>query len=253
MSQRQVTLSAVKAGMTRLRDKGGASPESLYELTNGYVDASRSPTSRPGTSLDFTLPAGTKGLCAFQGKLHVFATTRIVPSNPKYVVNILKHPDVSFTGGIKKIHFAKPFLGYLYVVAEFDDASVWHYWLQAPPIWQPNTIYGLGQLVRPSTENGFYYRSNSASKAPVWTANTPKQLGDVVQPTTANGWEYVVTEVTGTPTTGSTEPSWPTQEGAQVFEGTDSTTVPSDELSGGSGSGANSPDQSVKDRYGDGV
>lgn len=250
---RSVTLSAVKAGMTRLRDKGGASPESLFELTNGYVDASRSPTSRPGTRLDYILPAGTKGLCAFGGKLHVFATQPIDPGNSLYVVNILKHPDPTFAGGLLKIHFAKPFLGFLYVVAEFIDGNVYHYWLQSPNVWAANTIYGLDALVQPSVPNGFFYRTATKSPAPAWAPGQPKAIGDVVQPTTPNGWEYVVTEVTGTPTTGATEPAWPTAEGAQIFEGTDTTSVPSDQLSNQAGAGSGATSQETKDRYGSGI
>ena len=40
-------LTAVKAGITRLRTKAGAARESLYDLLNGYVDASRKMKSRP--------------------------------------------------------------------------------------------------------------------------------------------------------------------------------------------------------------
>jgi hypothetical protein len=253
VSQRQVTLSAVKAGMTRLRDKGGASPESLYELTNGYVDASRSPRSRDGTRHVHALPLGTKGLCSFAGKLHVFATQPVDPANDLFVVNILRHPNANFAGGLKQIHFAKPFLGYLYVVAEFADGGVFHYWLQSPDVWKPNTIYGMDDLVQPSVPSGFFYRIATKSSAPAWGAGQPKVVGDVVQPSTPNGWEYVVTDVTGTPTTGATEPSWPTSEGAQIFEGTDTTTVPSSDLSGQAGGGSGSPGQDVKDRYGDGT
>jgi hypothetical protein len=248
---RTVTLSAVKAGMTRLRDKGGASPESLFELTNGYVDASRAPTVRPGTVLDHTIPAGTKGIAAFAGKLNVFAPTPVAPGDDDYVVNVLRHPDPSYVGGIHKIHFAKPFLGFLYVVAEFDDTNVYHYWLQKPAVWQANTIYGLDTLVSPSVASGFFYRTATKSAAPAWAPGQPKAVGDIVQPSTPNGWEYVVVEVTGTPTTGATEPSWPTAEGARIFEGTDSTTVPSDELSQQAQNEVNSAlSQEIKDRYG---
>lgn len=250
---RIVTLSAVKAGMTRLRDKGGASPESLFELTNGFVDASRAPTIRPGTVLDHTLPAGTKGLAPFAGKLNVFAATPVSPGDDDYVVNILRHPDPTYVGGIYKIHFAKPFLGFLYVAVEFDDGGVYHYWLQKPALWQPNTIYGLDDLVSPSVSAGFLFRTATKSSAPAWAPNQPKAIGDVVQPSTPNGWEYVVTDVTGTPTTGDTEPSWPMAEGAQIFEGTDTTSVPAGELSGNPSSGSGSPSQQTKDRYGDGL
>ncbi|WP_256202355.1 hypothetical protein [Stenotrophomonas pictorum] len=58
---RQIAMSAVKAGITRLRDKGGASSDSLYDLLNGYVTAARTIKCRPGTRIDAELPEGTKG------------------------------------------------------------------------------------------------------------------------------------------------------------------------------------------------
>lgn len=237
--------------MTRLRDKGGASPQTLYDLVNGHVDASGSPTIRPGTIHDVTLPAGTKGLCSFAGKMNVFSANSVVSPDPRYVVNILRHPDPTYVGGLFKIHFAKPYLGFLYVVAEFEDGSVRHFWLQSKAAWKPNTIYGLNEIVSPTVANGYYYKAVTKSSAPAWAAGQPKSLGDVVQPSTPNGWEYVVTDVTGTPVTGSTEPAWPTAEGATVFEGTDTITIPSADGSAGSGS-PGSPGQDTIDRYGDG-
>jgi hypothetical protein len=238
--------------MTRLRDKGGASPQTLYDLVNGHVDASGSPTIRPGTVHDVSIPAGTKGLCAFQGKMHVFSTQQVVSPNPLYVVDILKHPDPTYVGGLFKIHFAKPYLGFLYVVAEFEDNTVRHYWLQNPSVWAPNTIYGLDALVSPSVKNGFFYKAVTKSVAPAWASGQSKAIGDVVQPGTPNGWEYVVTDVTGTPTTGDAEPAWPTSEGATVFEGTDTITIPSADGSAGSIS-PSTPGQGTIDRYGDGT
>jgi hypothetical protein len=237
--------------MTRLRDKGGASPQTLYDLVNGHVDASGSPTARPGTIHDVTLPAGTTGLCSFAGKMNVFSAIPVVSSDPRYVVNILRHPDPTYVGGLFKIHFAKPFLGFLYVVAEFEDNTVRHYWLQNPAVWAPSTIYGLDALVSPSVKNGFFYKAVTKSAAPAWASGQSKSVGDIVQPSTPNGWEYVVTDVTGAPITGDTEPAWPTADGATVFEGMDTITIPS--ADGSSASGATeSPGQDTIDRYGDG-
>lgn len=216
---RQVTLSAVKAGMTRLRDKGGASPDSLYELTNGYVDASRSPRSRHGTRMVYTLPPGTKGITPFQGKLHVFATQPITVANDLFVVNILKHPDASYAGGLKQIHFAKPFLGFLYVVAEFGDGSVWHYYLHGKSPWAANTQYQPDDVVTPTVANGFLYQATALNQPATWAASTQYNVGDVVVPTTANGWKYTLVDADGTnPSSSTTEPTWPTSNGAQVNE-----------------------------------
>ena len=234
---RTVTLSAVQAGMTRLRDKGGASPETLYELTNGYVDASRAPTVRPGTVLDYTIPVGTKGLCPFGGKLHVFAAGPVTVLNPLYVVNILRHPDATYVGGIFKIHFAKPFLGFLYVVAEFDDGSVHHYWLQNKGTWLANHQYMPGDVVSPTVPNGFMYKASPVVNPIAWAPNVRRNLGDVVQPTTANGWKYTVIEAAGdNPSSGSTEPTWPTSDGVTVSEDVDTSAAAAPPSDGSSGS-----------------
>lgn len=132
---------------------------------------------------------------------------------------------------VTKVHFAGLMLGKIYVAAEFENGVVRHYWLQEPAKWQPSTIYPLNTLVQPSQPNGFYYRTATKSDAPAWGPGQAKAVGDVVQPTTPNGWEYVVTDTTGTPTTGESEPAWPTAEGAQVFEGTDATVIPTDPTS----------------------
>jgi len=232
---RSVSLSAVKAGITRLRDKGGASPDSLYDLLNGHVDASRSPVQRPGTAVDAILPPGTVGLCAFQGKLHVFSSNFVDPGDDRYVVDILRHPNVDYAGGLSRIHFAKPFLGFLYVVAEFENGDVFHYWLQFKGNWLPLTFYKIDDTVKPSTPTGFFYKATSVDNPPAWNPSTKYALGDVVQPTVYNGYKYTVVEADGdNPASGTTEPTWPTTDGAQVTEDVDLSQAPATTTTDGS-------------------
>ncbi len=71
---RQFALTTAQGGINRHRDKGGASKDSLYDLVNGYVTETNSIKFRPGTRRAYSLPPDqTKGMCAFQDKLHVFA------------------------------------------------------------------------------------------------------------------------------------------------------------------------------------
>jgi len=220
-------LSSLTAGITRLREKGGASPSSLYDLLNAYIDQSGSPTGRDGTIVEAVLPTGTTGMCAFQGKLHVFALSAIDVGSA-YVCDILIHPDPAFAGTIKKIHYAKPFLGFLYVVAEFSDGSIYHYWQRSSGVWLANHIYLPGDSVSPTTPNGYQYTASVSNSPTSWSPGVVRNLGDTVQPTTANGWYYVVTEVDGaSPASGTTEPTWPVQDGAQVIEDVDTSTLPS--------------------------
>jgi len=236
--------------MTRLREKGSPSPEGLYDLVNGYIDKSGSPVSRSGTTLDYTLPTGTKGGMAFEGKIHVFAASPVTVTNPKYVVDVLVHPDPHFAGSIVYIHFAKPFLGYPYVVAEFSNGDVYHYWLQQPKKWSANTVYGLNDIVQPTVANGFIYEAITAVNAPVWKANTVYNVGDTVQPTTPNGYIYRIVSTAGaSAASGSTEPAWPKEPGALVFEETDTSTVPSTGQTQTTSTSTVIP-ASVADRYG---
>lgn len=221
-------LTPLKSGINRLRMKGGADPASLYDLVNAYVDIAGNPTSRPGTRSLVILPAGTLGLCAFAGKQHVFAMTPIDPGDSRFVVDVLIHPDPEFTGTLVAIHFAKPFLGFLYVVAEFSDGQVFHYWLQSNDAWQASTIYMMGDTVRPTSVNGFIYSPTTTDDPPAWAANTKYAIGDYVQPSTYSGYKYELVELDGdNPASGSTEPTWIASEGALIDEDVDKTPAPS--------------------------
>lgn len=225
-------LTVVKGGISRLRVKGVAPQDVLYDLINGYVTAQKTVVVRPGTFRRAVVPTLTKGLVGFADAFHVFASEHVdVP--PGYVLHVLIHPD--FEGGtanpfeIKKIHFAAPFLGFLYVVAEFDVGdsgaeSVYHYWLQTGGPWQADHIYKHGDVVEPSTPNGLAYQATRLSAPNIsWAPNKPRTVGDVVEPTVYNDFFYTVIDTLGSnPTSGAIEPIWPEVDGGQVSEDTDS-------------------------------
>lgn len=247
---RQIALSAVKAGITRLRDKGGASADSLFDLLNGYVTAARTIACRPGTRIEVRLPVGTKGLVWFQGRFVAFSHQVTESDDPRVEVEVVRHPNGPDTP-IKEIHFALPFLGYLYVVAEFEDGLVRHFWLEKGEVWQPNHVYLPGMLVRPTVGNGMAYRveSNRAGLTP-WAPNVARALGDVVVPTVDNGFRYEATEVVGdSPRSGTREPAWPTNDGEVVVE--DVSIRDPYSVTEGSGTTTAVP-PAVKDRYGSG-
>lgn len=216
---RPTFLSAVKAGITRLRDKGGASPDALYDLVNGYVTAARTIQCRPGTRIEVAAPEGTKGLVWFGGKYVVFSHQVVASTDALVEVEVICHPTDPALA-LADIHFAMPFLGYLYVVAEFENGDVRHYWLEKGELWEPNKVYLPGTLVRPATPNGLMYRveSDRAGYTP-WAPDVARAEGDVVVPTVDNGFRYVVVEVTGSQArSGRTEPDWPAVVDATVYE-----------------------------------
>ena len=221
---RIVPLSTANAGMTRLRSKGFAAPNTLYDLLNGYITLSGTIKPRPGTQTDITLPLDTKGLVAHKCRLYVFKHEPDVTSNPdKYIVAALRHPTDPTTK-LRQIHFAAPFMGFLYVAAEFEDGNVWHYWLEELDGWTPNTDYKIGDRVFPTTENGYAYKATRpGSPNPAWVANAPREVGDVIEPSVYNGFKYTVVAFSGeNPRSGATEPEWPEESGAQVIEYSDS-------------------------------
>ncbi len=227
---RQENLTVIKAGLNRQRTKGAALKDTLYDLLNGFVSSEKTVKVRPGTRLTETLPANTKGLVHWDGGFHVFAITFIAaPSG--YTIHVLQSPDDASLA-LSRIHFAEPFLGALYVAAEFSDGNIYHYWLQNATVWAADTDYRLNEPVSPSVDNGFIYKARRlADTNPAWTANTPRVTDDVVEPTTVNDFKYTVTQVVGpTPRSGAEEPLWPTESGAIIVEDIDDPGVPTPEL-----------------------
>lgn len=215
-------INSLKSGINRQRTKGGASPDGLYDLLNGYVTLSGAIVSRPGTVEDATLPEGTHGLCAFDGDLVVFAIApKVCPTG--YSCEVLVNPnDPSLD--IVEIHYAGPMMGFLYVAAEFEDGSIFHYWLEGSSsdnAWQASHTYGLNEIVFPG--NGLAYRATRLNDAdPPWQANEPHVVGDVREPTVFNKFKYTVVDTTGTnPTSGDVEPDWKDEDGAIVYEEAD--------------------------------
>lgn len=247
---RQFALTTAKGGINRLRDKGGASKDSLYDLLNGYVTQTNSIKPRPGTRRAYSLPAGTKGMCAFHERLHVFSSDTVTSSDPMVVIDVLRHPDQTIASSLVEIHFAAPFLGFLYVVAEWSDGEVFHYWLQENGGWQADHVYLDGEVIQPTVPNGYAYQATRLNPAAAkWKALEPRTVGDIVEPTTGNGYQYEVIDTIGdNPASGTTEPAWIAEDGAIVYEdvtGGSSTTTPP--------AGGTTVPPSVEDRYGSGV
>jgi hypothetical protein len=219
---RAQALSFLSAGITRLRNKGGARGDVLFDLLNGYVNKAGEAQQRPGTVIDTVLPAGTMGLVAHQDMQHVFAPAPVVMTDPDYVCNILRHPTDP-EALLVAVPFATSFMQVLYVVADFDDGSTFHYWLREFDAWVADSAYSANGLVQPTTENGYLYRAERISTpGTVWAPDVSRAVADVVEPTVYNGFEYEVVAVFGPdPKSGATEPTWPTIEDAQVTEITD--------------------------------
>ncbi len=215
---RATYLSAVKAGITRLRDKGGASEDALFDLVNGYVTAARTIKMRQAAHIAMSLPPGTIGLTSFKGAFVAYAD-EVVPPGPGYSVVVLKHPS-NGSATLQEIHYALPYLGFLYVAAQFSDGSTYHYWLEEGDPWAAGTTYLPDALVSPTVANGLAYRLvETGGGHPAWEAYATRAVGNIVLPTTGNGFQYTVTSVSGANArSGDTEPTWPATAGGTVNE-----------------------------------
>ena len=245
-------------GINRLRVKGGAPENSLFDLVNGYVNASGTIQSRPGTNRVATLPPQTKGMCAFNEKLNVFSHVAATPANPLVVVQVLVDP-VEPTSPISTIHFAAPFMGSIFVVAEFESGNLYAYWgLEFNTQWEAETTYQVGDYVVPTLPNGFRYRaSRLGDPNPLWAPNIARKVDDVVEPTVPNGFMYTVIDTLGpNPRSGETEPTWPAYDEGVVIEDVDLGTPATPPQTGPTNpdqtdpGGAQNPPGIIRDRYG---
>lgn len=254
---RPYPLTVLKGGINRLRVKGGAAADSLYDLQNGYITNAGSVVPREGTNRAAQLDSSTVGLAAANGQFNIFSSAfSTAPLPPGYVLNVLSNP-VNSTASPVKIYFAKPFMGFEYVVASFSDGNVFHYWLQNSGTWTSSTDYTSASIVLPPVPNGIAYQGvRDFPVQPVWAPETIITSGSYVEPNTPTGFAYQAVLVTGSPVhTGATEPVWPTVAGGVVQEFGDFDVSTSDagttQQSNSQISTASPLSSTITDRYGD--
>lgn len=237
---RSAPLTTIKGGISRLRLKGGARAETLYDLLNGYPTDAGTVVARPGSLRVGELDPLTRGLVGFNDSLHTFChTTVTVPTG--FTLNLIVHPDILATDttpsvegstiALEKIHFAEPYMGALYVVAEFENGNIYHYWLQQGEQWDANKVYKRGDIVYPATPTGLVYQASRLGSAnPAWAPSVPRYddyagsgyAPSVIEPIVYNDFYYTCIATTGaSPRSGLIEPDWPTEDGATVIESTD--------------------------------
>jgi hypothetical protein len=217
---RSFPLTVLNGGINRLRVKGGASASQLYDLQNAYITNAGSIVPREGTIRAVTLDSSTVGLAAANGKFNIFSSqfsTAALPAN--YVLNVLSDP-INRSAPVVKIWFAKPFLGFELVVAEFADGNTFTYWLQSAGTWTSSTDYTSASIVLPPTPNGLAYQGvRDFPPQPLWAPDVIIASASYVEPNTPTGFAYQAIAVAGSPAhTGLTEPVWPIVAGAILQE-----------------------------------
>lgn len=253
---RPYPLTVLAGGINRLRIKGGAAANMLYDLQNAYVTNAGSVVPREGTIRTATLDSSTVGLAAANGLFNIFSSAYSTAALPTgYVLNVLSDPNQPGTAP-QTIWFAKPFMGFPYVVAEFTNGDIFHYWLQNNGTWTSTTDYTSASIVLPPVLNGLAYQGvRDFPVQPLWTPDTIIASGSYVEPNTATGFTYQAVAVAGSPVhTGATEPVWPTVAGGilQEFGDFDDSTTDAGTTQGNSVySTAAALSASITDRYGD--
>lgn len=231
------SLTQLKQGIDRLRAKGGARADALYDLVNGYITLQGTVKGRAGTVKVMALPSASKGLCVFKGKLITFHHNTSTGTSGNLEVVVIPHPTDS-TQTLKEIHFAQPHLGALYVVAEYANGDVFHIWLNSATAWQASTAYTAGAKVAPTVPNGYQYVVKSDPETrPRWLANVVRAVNAEIIPTVDNGYYYKCVDVSGSAKSGTTEPTWPTTAGSIVVENSSAAALAGDGPTGDTGTG----------------
>lgn len=178
----QVTYDRFEAGLDRRKGRAHSDANRLWEMKNAHVTTGWRIRKRPGTTEHINLAnQAQKGLFAYGGELNTFGAP-IGVADPNVAYHEVPHPTGASTP--ERVLHAVIYEGFIYVVVQFFNGDVYHYYLDEDPQWEATTAYTLGDFREPTTRNGLRY------------------------------------EVTTAGTSDSGEPTWPTTVGATVADGT---------------------------------
>jgi len=119
-------ISDFKFGMDRRRDRVSGIPGTLWTGKNCHITRGGDVQRTKKFVSRFTLPAGSHGLAAIGEQLFVFDETNLSATIPAGVnFQQLIAPS---TPAMTRILDAKAFAGKMYVIAEYDDGSIYHFY-----------------------------------------------------------------------------------------------------------------------------
>ena len=183
-----ISFDQFKSGLDLRKSVYTAGADAMRQLLNCYVNTGHEIVKRPGQKAEFSIEPGTAGLASALGKMNTFSSVApLVSHGDSRLQNRLLPLTAAPTALVTKIHFCKAFANCLYVIAEYDNDTVMHHWLNDSTTWSVSTTYATtGVFVKPSTYNGFRYEATATS---------------------------------GTGGLGGAEPTWPTTVGSTVVQG----------------------------------
>lgn len=120
-----ISIPDFKFGMDRRRKRISGVPGTLWTLKNGHITRGGDIERAKKFVSKYTLPASTFGLAKVRRQLYVFGSAA-APTMPNGVLyQQLIAPN---TPNMTRVLDVKAFSGKLYVVAEFADGNIYHYY-----------------------------------------------------------------------------------------------------------------------------
>lgn len=119
-----ILVSDFKHGMDRSRQQTAGIPGSLWNAKNCFISRGGDVVRAKKFVSTYSLPANTFGLAAVQDQLYVFGSA----SAPTMPVGVQYQRLQSGSANMTRVLDAKVFDNALYVIAEFDDGGVYHFY-----------------------------------------------------------------------------------------------------------------------------
>lgn len=206
-----IVVENYNGGMDRRRIRIDEQPNTVYNLVNAHINRGGQIEGRKAFVPTYELSVGlTFGLAEKQGSLYVFgsvdALTVFVPPGVTY--QRLQHPDgATAMSGVTDVDI---FNGFLYVIAQFTDSSVHHYYNGSRVIyWDAGTIASgtisvsdiaasLASLINPDA-NYIATASSNVVTITAQVAGVPFVIGGSINGTGSGTFMYTTTvaNVTG--------------------------------------------------------
>lgn len=121
-----ISVSDFKFGMDRRRPQIAGLPGTLWTLKNAVITRGGDVERCRKWVDEYSLPAGTSGLAGLRGVPYVFGKAASVAGMPPAI----SYQQLNYGGAatLSKIHDAKAFNGKLYVISEWSDGNIRHFY-----------------------------------------------------------------------------------------------------------------------------
>lgn len=185
-----ITFDDFKGGLDLRRNPSTSSGNTFTELTNAYVTAGREVSIRPGVKALDVHTGNTFGLFAARGVLNTFYRgDKVTTSTPPAGVAARDIQHARNLFNIQEVVQVETFAGYLYVVCRHNDGNYSHIYLDSGnyELWSPSTVYPAGSIV---IDNRRLIMLQTQSGSPTSGSSTPS-WGDAGTTTVDGGCRWL--------------------------------------------------------------